>query len=143
MYNLLNPPLLEGEYEDSPKDIDPFSELRKELRQFGQLSSQQITDLRKRVERIELFLSSFSRSQSAPVAVSDHKSFIWEEWKEKLKSKPLSAFIDAFLTHGELDANQLAIITKCGRGNVSQYIYRLNKLNLINKNGDRYSLKQL
>lgn len=139
--------LLDGEVtpEVTP---DPFAELKEQLRQGLSLTSKQFSDLAKRVERIEKFLASFNRSNGAPGAGSEpstgnRDTAIWEEWKAKLNSKPLSAFIDAFLMHGELDANQLALITRCGKGNVSQYIYRLNKVNLINKNGNKFSLKSI
>ena len=144
---ILNAPLLageiEGEYEDSPKAIDPLAELRQQIQQYGQMTAQQISALKSRVERLERFLSSFNASNSSPVAGSERNTAIWDEWKAKLNSKPLSAIIDALLTHGELNADQINVITRCGRGNVSVYISRLNKVNLLNKNGNKFSLKQL
>ncbi len=66
----------------------------------------------------------------------------WEIWKRKLPGKP-AEFIQALLEHGELNSAQLKSLTHSGTSTVPQIIYKLNSLGLINKNGGRYSLKQI
>jgi hypothetical protein len=83
-----------------------------------------------------------SSAGASPVAADSRIAAVWTAWKEKLPGLP-ARFIDAMLTHGEMNAAQLSIAAPCHRANVSKIIYRLNKAGLINKNGDRFSLKQL
>lgn len=85
-------------------------------------------------------MSELEMFNESPAPKGD--SHIWDEWKQKL-GKACGNIIDALQKHGALDANQINIITKCGRGNVSTYMSRLNKANLIDKNGDKYSLKEI
>jgi hypothetical protein len=66
----------------------------------------------------------------------------WEIWKRKLPGKP-AEFIEALLEHGELNSAQLKSLTHSGTSTVPQIIYKLNSLGLINKNGGKYSLKDL
>lgn len=79
---------------------------------------------------------------------SDHQekpsrvTSVWESWKQKLGGKQ-AEFIDALLTHGEMTAVQLKIATKCGQQTVYDTIFKLNKAGLINKNGGRFSLKEM
>lgn len=68
----------------------------------------------------------------------------WAKWVEHFGSSSVVArFIEAFLEHGELDSDQLNILTKCGKSNVPTYIHRLKKADLIRKNGTKFSLKEL
>jgi chromosome segregation ATPase len=67
---------------------------------------------------------------------------VWESWKQKLGGKQ-AEFIQALLDHGEMSAVQLKVATHTGTSTVPQVIYKLNQLGLINKNGGKYSLKQL
>ena len=52
-------------------------------------------------------------------------------------------FIQALLEHGEMSAIQLKIATRSGQQTVYDTIHKLNKLGLINKNGGKFSLKEL
>lgn len=71
-------------------------------------------------------------------------SQVWESWKSKLGGDTAPArVIDALLQHGELNVAQLKVAAKMANQTVYDSIHRLNKLGLINKNGGRYSLKQL
>jgi len=67
---------------------------------------------------------------------------VWESWKTKLGGKQ-AEFIQALLEHGEMTAVQLKVATHTGTSTVPQVIYKLNHLGLINKNGGKYSLKEL
>lgn len=67
---------------------------------------------------------------------------VWESWKSKLGGKQ-AEFIQALLEHGEMTAVQLKVATHTGTSTVPQVIYKLNHLGLINKQGGRYSLKEL
>jgi hypothetical protein len=69
-------------------------------------------------------------------------SAVWNNWKSKLGGGP-SKVIDALLLHGDMNTQQLAIACGCDRTTIPGYIHRLNKAGLINKNGGRFSLKQL
>jgi hypothetical protein len=66
----------------------------------------------------------------------------WEIWKRKLPGKP-AEFIEALLEHGELNSAQLKSLTHSGTSTVPQIIYKLNSLGLLNKNGGKFSLKDL
>lgn len=67
---------------------------------------------------------------------------VWQSWKSKLPGKA-SEFIDILLQHGEMNAAQLRIAGRCSSDTVYQTIHKLNKAGLINKNGGKFSLKQL
>ena len=67
---------------------------------------------------------------------------VWESWKQKLGGKQ-AEFIQALLEHGSMTAVQLKVATHTGTSTVPQVIYKLNQLGLIDKNGGKYSLKQL
>lgn len=68
-------------------------------------------------------------------------SVVWESWKSKLGAA--GKLIDALLVHGELNTQQLAIATGLHRTTIPKHIYTLNKAGLLNKNGGRFSLKEL
>lgn len=68
---------------------------------------------------------------------------VWDAWKQRLGGT-VAKGIDALLLHGELDTAQLAIAAGLDKRTVTNtVIYKLNAAGLINKNGGRFSLKQL
>lgn len=69
-------------------------------------------------------------------------SAVWESWKSRFPGRPAQV-IDALLLHGALNQTQIALAVGMTRNNVPQLIFKLNKAGLIDKNGDKYSLKQL
>lgn len=79
-------------------------------------------------------------STSAPQ--NDKKRAVWESWKQNLPGKR-AEFIQALLDHGEMTSSQLKVATHSGTSTVPQVIYELNRLGLIQKNGSKYSLKEL
>lgn len=74
---------------------------------------------------------------------SQRVSGVWDSWKSKLGGKQ-AEFIQAMLDHGHpMTSEQLRVATHTGRSTVPQIIYKLNTLGLINKNGGKFSLKEL
>lgn len=79
----------------------------------------------------------------APMAGgSPRTSAVWESWKSRLPGGP-AKIIDALLLHGDMNTQQLAIATGVHRNSIPHMIFKLNKAGLLNKNGGRFSLKQL
>lgn len=78
----------------------------------------------------------------APSAPTDARvAAVWASWKSKMGTA--SVVIDALLLHGEMNTQQLAIACGKDRTTIPAYIMKLNKAGLINKNGNRFSLKPL
>jgi hypothetical protein len=82
-------------------------------------------------------------SGNSPTPAADSRiAKVWESWKGRL-GEGCAKIIDALLLHGEMNTQQLAIATGYHRTTVPTYIYKLTKAGLINKNGGRFSLKEL
>lgn len=77
-----------------------------------------------------------------PPQVSNREAAIWSSWKAKFRGQA-AQLIDVLLLHGELTQQQIAIHLGIHRKNVPQLIFKLNKNSLIQRNGDRYSLKKV
>jgi len=90
----------------------------------------------------ELDVAGVGVVSGAASAPSGRVAAVWESWKSKLGGKQ-AEFIQALLEHGEMTAVQLKVATHTGTSTVPQVIYKLNHLGLINKNGGKYSLKEL
>ena len=75
--------------------------------------------------------------------VMDHRTTeVWAAWKSRVGAA--GQLIDAFLKMGgEMNTQQLAIATGLHRTTIPKHIYTLNKAGLINKNGGKFSLKDL
>jgi hypothetical protein len=78
----------------------------------------------------------------APTSVPTRIAGVWESWKQKLGGKSAD-LIDALLQHGVMNAPQLRVAMKCHINSVYETTAKLQKLGLVNKNGGRYSLKEL
>jgi hypothetical protein len=74
--------------------------------------------------------------------VDARTAVIWDSWKSKLGPQ-CAAVIDALLVHPNLNTTQLAIAVGKNRNTIPNLIYKLNQAGLIDKNGGRFSLKQL
>jgi hypothetical protein len=70
------------------------------------------------------------------------KAAVWDAWKQRLGGQ-CAKVIDALLLHSDMNSTQLAIAIGTRRQNIPSLIYKLNQAGLINKNGGRFSLKQL
>lgn len=92
----------------------------------------------------ELDAAGIGEATHAPSAAPDARvKAVWDSWKQKLGGT-VAKGIDALLLHGELDTAQLAIAAGVDKRTVTNTIvYKLHGAGLINKNGGRFSLKQL
>jgi FtsZ-binding cell division protein ZapB len=81
---------------------------------------------------------------AAPVAGEDARlKNIWDSWKERL-GPTCAKVIDALLLQSEMTNRQIAVAIGTGRiQTVYDAVTKMNKVSLLTKNGDRYSLKQL
>jgi hypothetical protein len=67
----------------------------------------------------------------------------WEFWKKRYPGR-IADTIDLLLVQGEMNAKQLCSALKCDpRTLAKSVIYQLNSAGLINKNGGKFSLKEL
>lgn len=68
---------------------------------------------------------------------------IWTSWKERL-GPTCAKVIDALLLQPEMTNRQIAVAIGTGRiQTIYDAVAKMNKVSLLTKNGDRYSLKQL
>lgn len=67
---------------------------------------------------------------------------IWASWKTRLGPQ-CGKIIEALLLQPDMNTTQLAIAIGTHRNNIPNLIFKLNKAGLLNKNGGRFSLKQL
>ena len=79
---------------------------------------------------------------SASGAIEPRKAKVWESWKARFGGKT-AEMIDALLTHREMTATQLRIAIQCRQQTIYDSAYKLNSAGLIDKNGGKYSLKEL
>jgi len=80
---------------------------------------------------------------SASASASDPRvSAIWQSWKTRLGPQ-CGKVIDALLLQPGMNTTQLAIAVGTRRQNIPNLIFKLNQAGLIDKNGGRFSLKEL
>lgn len=104
---------------------------------FGELDAAGVTD--------STVPDPQSAGPGATHGIEPRVAALWASWKQKLggaDSAP-SRVIDALLTHGEMNVAQLRVAGKMAQQTVYDSVSKLHKLGLLNKNGGRYSLKQL
>lgn len=82
------------------------------------------------------------RTSSSASQTDPRVKAAWDSWKTRL-SPMAGRFIDALMVHGSVNRTQLRIAVGCGESSVTNTIYELNKAGLINKNGNKVSLKEL
>ena len=75
-------------------------------------------------------------------SVDARTAAIWMSWKGRLGPQ-CGKVIDALLLQPEMNTTQLAIAIGTRRQNIPGLIYKLNQAGLLNKNGGKFSLKQL
>jgi|HubBroStandDraft_6_1064221.scaffolds.fasta_scaffold294408_2 hypothetical protein len=83
-----------------------------------------------------------SAAGPAPPGFQQKKTAAWQLWIDKLPGKR-AEFIRALLDHGEMTREQIKVATKSGNTTVSDTISKLKGMGLVEKNGDKYSLKEL
>src|SRR6185437_5134245 len=76
---------------------------------------------------------------SGESAMPSKTTKVWQAWKDRLGGSP-AKFIDALLTHEEMNAAQLRVAMQCRLQTVYDAASKLNKLGLITKNNGKYSL---
>lgn len=102
---------------------------------FGELDAAGVTDIGTN--------TGAPQAAAAAPGVDARVAAVWASWKQKLGAT-VAKGIDALLLHGELDTQQLAIAAGLDKRTITNtVIYKLNQAGLINKNGGRFSLKQL
>lgn len=84
------------------------------------------------------------QADEAPAQAQDRRVLdAWEKWKRKVPGKP-AEFIDALLDHGPMTVQQLVVATQTPRKQtIYDGMFKLSKLNLVEKKGDRYALREL
>lgn len=69
---------------------------------------------------------------------------LWKDWQQKLGSDSAAGrAIDVLLKHGKMKREALKIHLKCGNTTLTDAIYKLNRADLIVKDGSFISLKEL
>jgi hypothetical protein len=168
---LLDSPVVDGEFDEVIPEVEQASRLEDENRrlraeltkadQRAQAAGAALAALRKQLAPLHRALRAVfgeievaigpEETQSAATSPSSLSSpprpskaaAEWALWKQELPGRPAD-FISALEEHGELDTQQLVVVMHCPR---KQTIYdtacKLTKLGLIQKNGDKYSLKSL
>lgn len=69
-------------------------------------------------------------------------SDLWNDWKSKLGGREAQA-IDVLLKHGKMKKEALKIHLKCGNTSLYEVVAKLDRANLIDKDGAFVSLKEL
>lgn len=111
---------------------------------FGELR-RQLTPLHRVLQAIfgELDAAGVDDAPSSTSGGGDARTVkIWESWKARMPGGP-AKIIDALMLQPDMNTQQLAIATGVHRNSIPAMIYKLNKAGLLNKNGQRFSLKAL
>lgn len=142
-------PMLEGEYivNDQRDEVidaqrDELSTLQRQNHQLVAAQRQLRQILGPLYQALRSVMENLPVEDAPPADVSTRVSSVWQDWKNKL-GQPAPKIIDALLKHNELNTQQLAIACGLHRTSIPRGIWILNKAGLINKNGGRFSLKQL
>lgn len=154
--------LLEGQIEDDDRD-EQIADLQRELRetraellrakadatQAKQETARAVSALRRQLTPLYRALQAvFGELDAAgvedmPSPTSPSRTDPrWESWKQKMSGRP-AEIIDLLLLHGEMNRNQLMAAMHVGKDVVRVTLSRLNVAGLLDKNGGRFSLKQL
>lgn len=117
------------------------AEAKREAAQSVAALRKQLAPLYRALQGVFGEMDAMGVDDAAP-APSSRTSAVWESWKSKMPGRT-AQIIDALLLHGPLNSTQIAINIGIHRNNVPPLIHKLNKAGLIDKNGTKYSLKQL
>ncbi len=139
--------------EEEVRDLnEQLAEARRQLESQRSETTRAVNELRRQLSPLYQALRSVfgeidaivpEESQVASGSQSDpRKSAIWESWKQRLGGQKAKC-IDAFLTHGALTQTQLRVVIGCATSTVPGLISDLRQLGLLDKNGSKYSLKEL
>jgi hypothetical protein len=90
----------------------------------------------------ELDVAGVDTGSAAPPELQKERNAGWQLWINKLPGKR-GEFIRVLLEHGEMTREQIKVATKSGNTTVSDTISKLKGMGLVEKHGDKYSLKEL
>ena len=145
---------LEAEVDDLHNQLDDKdAELRRERQKMAAVE-RGVAELRTVLNPLyqalqhiygEIDAMGVGESVSTAAAPTVRASAAWESWKQKLGPNSAAAkIIDILMLHGELTHTQLRIHIGTSRmQTVYDAVSKLNKAALLNKNGDKFSLKEL
>ncbi len=103
----------------------------------------QLSPLYRALQQVFGELEAVGADDLGAAFVSDPRvTAIWQSWKSRLGPQ-CGKVIDALLLQPEMNTTQLAIAIGTSRRNMPNLIFKLNQAGLLNKNGGRFSLKQL
>lgn len=113
-------------------------------------AEQSVSNLRRQLEplfmafkqlfgEMDAIAPNASPSAGATPSTSNPK---WEVWKQRFPGKG-SQIIDLLLIQQQMNVRQLCAALKCDPRTLAQYIHKLTKADLIQKNGKDYSLKPI
>jgi hypothetical protein len=129
------------------EELEELREAKQQARKAQQVLAQLRRQLEPQYRSMQALFGELDlvgvQADDAGTSVPSRVTGVWESWKSKLGGKQ-AEFIQAMLEHGHpMTSEQLRVATHTGRSTVPQIIYKLNTLGLINKNGGKYSLKEL
>lgn len=104
----------------------------------------QLSPLYKALQAVfgEIEASGIGNDTSDAPQPTGRTTAIWDSWKKRLGPSAASV-IDALMLQPGMNTTQLAIAIGKNRQAIPNIIFALNKAGLIDKNGGRFSLKQL
>lgn len=139
MPDLLRTPLLEGEYEELPKEDAP-NDLA-ELREQVEFLTTQCASLSQQVAQIKRALAA--AGGNAPLASVAEAGSKWDLIKQRLAPR-LAQAVDVLRAQGPMTNTQLAYALKMNRTNCSNNVSgQLIRQGLVVRNGNELSLKSL
>lgn len=142
---------LEQEVEDCRSEI---TQLKFQLADAQRKGTRGLTNLRRQLSPLYRALQDVfgeldkagiaDADASLPVTGNDARTkAIWEGWKSRLGGA-CAKMIDALLVQPGMTNRQLAVAIGTGRiQTIYDAVTKMNKVSLLTKDGDRYSLKQL
>lgn len=84
--------------------------------------------------------------EDAPAAAPSQSkhAHLWKDWQRKLgEGTAAGKAIEVLLMHGKMKREALKVHLKCGSSTLTDAIYKLNRADLIVKDGSYISLKEL
>ncbi len=125
---------------------EQLSETHRELAEMKRASTAALGNLRKLLkpwyQALQMIYGELETVDEDAAPSSPRTSAVWEAWKSRLPGRP-AQIIDALLLHGELNTSQLGVAVGMSRSNVPAVMTRLKQAGIIQKNGDKFSLKKL
>lgn len=139
--------------ENLEQDLEDARAATKRAREQSVAATRALGNLRRQLDPLHKALRAIfgeldaaniesSESNDSQSSVSPRSAQVWESWKQRFGGGTAKV-IDALLLHKEMNTTQLSIATGLHRTTIPALIFKLNKASLINKNGGKFSLKEL